>query len=156
MQLVHEQMNGIPGVSGASTITITIMSTIANSNRINIITNAIHFLFISLNHNEKTRPSILCVTPQMSRKKRNYSVGWTVPLRWWIISGNRWYWVSIRWYWLVLGQYKLVLIGIRWYRVSEGLVCLYILEKVEFGSGVTDAWQTDRQQNIELLSLPTV
>ena len=53
MQLVHEQMNGIPGVSGASTITITIMSTIANSNRINIITNAIHFLFISLNHNER-------------------------------------------------------------------------------------------------------
>ena len=26
-----------------------------------------------------TRPSILCVTHQMSRKKRNYSVGWTVP-----------------------------------------------------------------------------
>ena len=27
-----------------------------------------------------TRPSILCVTHQMSRKKRNYSVGWTVPI----------------------------------------------------------------------------
>ena len=30
---------------------------------------------IVLNRREKTRPSILCVTHQMSRKKRNYSVG---------------------------------------------------------------------------------
>ena len=28
---------------------------------------------------------------------------------------------------------KLVLLGIRWYRVSKGLVCLYILEKRGFG-----------------------
>ena len=40
---------------------------------------------------------------------------------------------------LVLGQYKLVLLDIRWYMVSKGLVCLYILEKVENWSGVTDA-----------------
>ena len=40
---------------------------------------------------------------------------------------------------LVLGQYKLVLLGIRRYRVSKGLLCLYILEKVEFWSGVADA-----------------
>ena len=33
------------------------------------------------------------------------------------------------WYLVVLSQYKLVLLGIRWYRVSKGLVCLYILEK---------------------------
>ena len=39
----------------------------------------------------------------------------------------------------------LVLLDIRWYRVSKGLVCLYILEKVEIWSGVTDASQTDRQ-----------
>ena len=63
--------------------------------------------------------------------------------RWWIISGTWWYWVSIWRYWLVLGQYKLVLLGIRWYMVSKGLVCLYILEKVEIWSGVTDAWHTD-------------
>ena len=42
-------------------------------------------------------------------------------------------------YLVVLGQYKLVLLGIRWYMVSKGLVCLYILEKVEIWSGVTDA-----------------
>ena len=29
--------------------------------------------------------------------------------------------------------------SISWYRVSLGLVCLYILEKVEIWSGVTDA-----------------
>ena len=55
------------------------------------------------------------------------------------------YWVGKWRYWLVLGQYKLVLLGIRWYRVSKGLVCLYILEKVEIWSGDTDASQTDRQ-----------
>ena len=65
--------------------------------------------------------------------------------RWWIKSGTWWYWISIWRYSLVLGQYKLELLGFRWYRVSKGLVCLYILEKVEIWSGVTDASQTDRQ-----------
>ena len=51
----------------------------------------------------------------------------------------KWYWVSIWRYWPVLGQYKLVLLVFRWYRVSKGLVCLYILEKVEIRPGVTDA-----------------
>ena len=40
---------------------------------------------------------------------------------------------------LELGQFKLILLGIRWYRVSKGLVCLYTLEKVDPWSGVTDA-----------------
>ena len=40
---------------------------------------------------------------------------------------------------ILAGQYKLVLLGIRWYRVSKGLVCLYILDKVEIWLGVTDA-----------------
>ena len=66
--------------------------------------------------------------------------------RWLIISGTWRYWVSIWRYWLVLDQYKLVLLDIRWYRVSKGLVCLYILEKVEIWSGVTDAWQTDNRR----------
>ena len=30
---------------------------------------------------------------------------------------------------LVLGQYNLVLIGIEWYWVNKGLLCLYILKK---------------------------
>ena len=55
-----------------------------------------------------------------------------------------------------LGQYKLELLGFRWYRVSKGLECLYILEKVEIWSGDTDASLTDRHQNIELLSLSPV
>ena len=72
-----------------------------------------------------SKPSILCVTHQMSRKKR---IG------------------------LVLGQYKLVLLGIRWYSVSKGLACLYILEKWKFGR-VTPMPHTltHRQQNIVLL-----
>ena len=32
---------------------------------------------------------------------------------------------------VVLGQYKLVLLGIMWYRISIGLICLYLLEKVD-------------------------
>ena len=37
------------------------------------------------------------------------------------------------------------LVGTAWYRVSKGLVCLYILEKVEIWSGVTDARHTHSQ-----------
>ena len=48
-----------------------------------------------------TRPSILCVTHQMSRKKRNYSVGWTVPYQI----------VNYKWYLMVLGQYMTILAG---------------------------------------------
>ena len=31
---------------------------------------------------------------------------------------------------VVLGQYNLVLIGIEWYWVNKGLLCLYILKKL--------------------------
>ena len=58
--------------------------------------------------------------------------------------------INYKWYLMVgtgsvndsTGWYKLVLLGIRWYRVSKGLVCLYILhilEKVEIWLGATDA-----------------
>ena len=49
----------------------------------------------------KTRPSILCVTHQMSRKKRNYSVGLTVPYEM----------MNYKWYLMVLGQYMTILAG---------------------------------------------
>ena len=67
----------------------------------------------------KTRGNILCVTHQMSCKKRNYSVGSTVPYEmmnymWYqqvlnvlghmaMLAGTWWYWVSISWYCLILG-----------------------------------------------------
>ena len=35
--------------------------------------------------------------------------------------------------------------GIRWYRVSKGLVGLYILEEVEIWSGDTDPSHTDNR-----------
>ena len=47
--------------------------------------------------------------------------------------------MNYKWYLMVIGQYKMVLLGIRWYRVSKGLVCLYKLEKVKIWSGVTAA-----------------
>ena len=47
--------------------------------------------------------------------------------------------MNYKWYLMVLGQYKLVLLDIRWFIVSKGLVCLYILEKVEIWSSDTDA-----------------
>ena len=67
-------------------------------------------------------------------------------IKWWLISGTWWYRVSIWRYWLVLGQYRLVLLDIRWYMVSKGLVCLYILEKWRFGRvlPVSDS-QTDNR-----------
>ena len=49
------------------------------------------------------------------------------------------------WDLMVLGYYKLVLL------VSIGLLCLYILKKIEIRPGDTDP--SDRQQNIMLLSL---
>ena len=56
--------------------------------------------------------------------------------------------------WLI--RWVLKRLGKRWYRVSKGIVCLYIFEKVEIWLGVTDASQTHRQQNIELLSFSPV
>ena len=52
---------------------------------------------------------------------------------------------------MVLGPYKLVLLDIRWYEVSKGLVCLYMLEKVEIWSGDTDASQTTEDRATQLL-----
>ena len=57
-----------------------------------------------------------------------------------ILSGTWWYWVSKNWH--CLDQ---AVLGITWYRVSIGLVCLYIFEKVEIWSGVTDASHTHSQ-----------
>ena len=48
-----------------------------------------------------TRLSILCMTHQMSRKKRNHSVGWTVPYEK----------MNYKWYLMVLSQYMTILAG---------------------------------------------
>ena len=50
------------------------------------------------------------------------------------------------WYLVVVGQYKLVLLGIRWYWVSIGLLCLYILKEVEIWSDVTIAGRMTEQK----------
>ena len=51
-----------------------------------------------------------------------------------VLGGNGWYLV-------VLGQYNLVLLGIKWYWVSMGLLYLYILKNMEIWSDVTIAGQ---------------
>ena len=57
------------------------------------------------------------------------------------------------WYLVVLGQYKLVLLGIKWYWVSMGLLYLYILKNMEIWSDVTIAGRTDdKKGKIGLLS----
>ena len=63
-------------------------------------------------------------------------------------------------YWLVLwvlGQYNLVLLGIKWYWVSIGLLCLYILKKNGdlvgcYHSGITNERTNNEQGKIRLLS----
>ena len=49
-----------------------------------------------------------------------------------VLVGTLWYWVSIKWYW-----------------VSKGLLCLYILKKMEILSDVTIAGRTNERTNKE-------
>ena len=75
-----------------------------------------------------TRPSILCVTHNK---------------RYWLVHGGTGsVWGGSGWYLVVLGQYGPVPFSIKLYLVSKVLLCLYILEKVEIWSGVTDARHT--------------
>ena len=50
------------------------------------------------------------------------------------------------WYLVVLGQYKLVLLGIKWYWVSIGLLCLHILKNMEIWSDVTIAGRQTKKE----------
>ena len=121
----------------------------------------------------KTRTIILCTTHKMSRKKIYKILGQYGAA----MDGTWWYWVSTIWYCLelsgtesveggtgwylvVLDHYNLVLLGIKWYWVDMGLLCLYILKKVEIWSDVTIAGRTledtSEQGKIELLSQLTM
>ena len=65
-------------------------------------------------------------------------------------GGTGWYLVLLGQSNLVLGQNTLVLIGIKWNWVNRGLLCLYILKKVEIWSDVTIAGRkTNKQTNKE-------
>ena len=66
----------------------------------------------------QTRPSILCVTHQMSRKKRKDPVGSTVRCALFnykvdrlVLDGTGSVYGDTGWYLMVLGHYKLVLLG---------------------------------------------
>ena len=75
---------------------------------------------------------------------------------WLILCGTGSVWGGAGWYLVVLGQYELVLLGIKWYWVSIGLLCLYILKNMEIWSDVTIAGQTNKRGKIELLSQLTM
>ena len=55
-------------------------------------------------------------------------------------------WGGTGWYLVVLGQYNLVLLGIKWYWVGIGLLCLYVLKKVEIWLDVTIAGRTNKRR----------
>ena len=72
--------------------------------------------------------------------------------------------IEIYWYWsvqggtvqhlVVQGQYNMVMFGRKWYWVSVGLLCPYIL-KIQRFSGMSPWWenkQTGEQGKLELLS----
>ena len=80
----------------------------------------------------------------------------SIGRQWLVLGGSGSVWGVTGWYMVVLGQYISVLLSIKLYRVSKVLVCLYILEKVEICSSVTDPSQIHRQQNIGLLRLSKV
>ena len=104
------------------------------------------------------RESILCVTHQMSRKRRNYSVGWTVPHEIMnyevapdgtgsVYDDTGWYLISLSWHILVLGGTG----------SAKGLYACIYWKKWRFGRVLPiPNRQTDWQQNIELLNLSTV
>ena len=65
----------------------------------------------------------------------------------WLIHNNtRSVWGGTGWYLVVLGQYNLVLLGIKWYWVGIGLLCLYVLKKVEIWLDVTIAGRTTKKE----------
>ena len=59
-----------------------------------------------------------------------------------------WHWGGTGWYLVILGQYNLVLFGIKWYWANKGLLCLYILKKINGDVNRPTDQPTDRV-NIE-------
>ena len=56
---------------------------------------------------------------------------WIKKGRYWVVFGGTGsVWGSTGWYLVILGHYNMVLCGIKWYWVNKGLLCLYILKKI--------------------------
>ena len=65
---------------------------------------------------------------------------------WLVLGGTESVWSGTGWHLVVLGQYNLVLLGVKWYWVSIGLSCLYILKNMEILSDVTIAGRQTRKE----------
>ena len=70
-----------------------------------------------------------------------------------LVISHRYRWaVDILPFWVL---YKLVLLGIWWYRVSIGLLCLYKLKKVEIRPDVTDVFKLSHaKRDLFIVVLP--
>ena len=48
-----------------------------------------------------------------------------------VLGGTVSVWGVTSWYLVVLGQYNMAPLGVKWYWVIIGLLCLYILQKYD-------------------------
>ena len=62
-----------------------------------------------------------------------------------VLGGTGSVWGGNGWHLVVVGQYNLVLLGIKWYWVGIGPLCLYVLKQVEIWLDVTIAGRTKEQ-----------
>ena len=74
----------------------------------------------------------------------NRSSEWII--KWWQLVLGQYGWGVTGWYLVVLGQYNLVLLGIKWYWVSIGLLCLYISNNMEIWLDVTIAGRRTKKE----------
>ena len=79
---------------------------------------------------------------------------WIKKGRYWVVFGGTGsVWGSTGWYLVILGHYNLVLCGIKWYWVNKGLLCLYILKKINGDVDRPTDQPTDQQGEYRAICL---
>ena len=91
------------------------------------------FLCFNLLQNLSRRKIVARDTVAKDLVARDIDIWWywvNIGRYWLVFGGTGSVWGSTGWYLVILGQYNLVLFGIKWYWVNKGLLCLYILKKI--------------------------
>ena len=93
---------------------------------------------------DKTRLTYNCAHLKSTKESLTFEYDirwyWVSRSRYWLVLGGTGsVWGGNGWYLVLLGQFNLVLLGIKWYWVGIGLLCLYVLKKVEIWLDVTIA-----------------
>ena len=79
---------------------------------------------------------------------------WIKKGQYWVVFGGTGsVWGSTGWYLVILGHYNLVLCGIKWYWVNKGLLCLYILKKINGDVNRPTNQPTDQQGEYRAICL---